>query len=386
MAETLTLDFPRNPAATGESRIAADDALLAFDPSERFVLHCLAGDAAAARARLAEGIDFEIAVRFAFLHEVVGELAAFAESAALDLPEEILAGLAHQSALLTAQRERVRQETLRLAEHLEVAGIDVVFAKGAVAAALYRAPGTARTVKDLDVYVRVSDLEAVFANLPPDYEIDPMDEVSGALIARQHHTSAWASEAELAVEIHWAVAAPRHALRFDLAGAIERASAIDLGEDFVPTLRGDDALIFWAIELSKDSWSCGKKILDFARAAARADEAMMEAAFAGARAQGSLRMLRVGLLVAHSLNLVHLTPAVLDRASGDRTARQLAAVCLRRLARGGPPARLLGRAAEGLALARKHDSLANQLRHVWNIIVVHRARVWLEREDEAEAA
>ena len=236
-----------------------------------------------------------------------------------------------------------------------------------------------RTSKDLDVLVRLSDMERVLAALPADYEL--FEEARGRsmkrLAAKLHHLSAWAAEEEITVEIHWDLAAPWHAFRYDLAAALRRGVPVSVGDGAVMTLREDDAVLFWALELSKDSWVSLKKILDFARSvdAAGADDLL--SAFTSARAAGTARMLRIGLLVAERLTLLNLPEVACEFVAEDPTASRIADACLRRLVRAGGRGVLAERVEEGLLFARKHDELSAKLRHVWNIIVVYRVKGWL---------
>ncbi|GAB5378281.1 MAG: hypothetical protein AcusKO_47430 [Acuticoccus sp.] len=375
---TLTADYaeaaPRPVLAGG-----AAWGLAAFDPAERFVLHCLAGDATAAGTLLDEGFDLERMVRFALDHEVVGELAAFCERSAMALPDALCEGLRFHTSRLAAQRDKVERETARLAAALGAAGLVAVFAKGAVASALYREVGETRTVKDLDVYIALDDMEPALAALPNDYALDPRAPPVQRAVRDSHHLSVWASREGLAVEIHWGLAAPRHALGYDLDAAMARRVPVRLGTGAVDTLRADDAIAFWSLELAKDSWASCKKILDFARCVAAAGENALSSALAGAEAAGTARVLRIGLLLAERLTLLTLSSRAAGIARGDRTAARISDALVRRLSRThARPSLALG-IREGLLFARKHDTAAAQLRHVWNIIVVYRVRCWLAR-------
>lgn len=350
-----------------------------FGPAERFVLCCLVGEEAAARNLLEAGIDLETVARFALYHEVVGEVTAFSAKAALPLPAELLSGLDVHTSRLRAQVETLTRATLRLAGRLHHAGLDALFVKGAVAHVLYRPAGVVRTSKDLDVLVRLQDMERVLAALPADYEL--FEEARGRsmkrLAAKLHHLSAWAVDDEVAVEIHWDLAAPWHAFPYDLEAALGRGVPVPIGEGEVMTLREDDAVVFWALELSKDSWVSLKKIFDFARSVDAAGADRLRSAFASARAAGTARMLRIGLLVAERLTLLSLPQVAREFVAEDPTASRIADACLRRLVRAGGRGGLAERVEEGLLFARKHDDLAAKLRHVWNIIIVYRVKGWL---------
>jgi len=372
MSDVTMFDLaPADETAEGP----APDWLAPFDSGERFVLDALADDTAAARARLAGDIDFESMVLFALRHEVVGELAAFCRRAGLSLPEPLRDSMAVHTERLCRQRDKVRRETLRLAGELATAGLAVVFAKGAIADTLYREDGEVRSAKDLDLYIRLDDLPAVLAALPVDYvpfDAETARMTPAELARRQHHLSVWAEGEGVAVEIHFDLADPRHGIAFDLAGAIERRHTVLLAEGPIATFAPGDAIAFWSAELAKDSWACGKKILDFARSVEAGGEGALREAFHLALAAGTVRMLRVALILAEALSLLRLSPDAAALASGDRAAERIAAICLRRLALEGAPVGLVQRIAEGFAFAGKHDRRLDRLRHVFNIMVLYR--------------
>ncbi|WP_162409417.1 nucleotidyltransferase family protein [Acuticoccus sediminis] len=374
MSSVLTVPIDRD--ARHRDSVTASG-LMQFEPAERFVLHCLAGDAGAAGSVLAGGVDLEAMARFALHHEVVGEVAARCLRDGLDLPEDLAAAMQHFVGRIVEQRDRVRRETVRLAAAFAAAGIDAAFAKGAVSDALYRSPGAPRTVKDLDVYIRAADFSAAIAALPADYEVpESATREPWQTLARLHHFTVWAGGEGLAVEIHWDIAAPWHGITFDLEAAREHAVPVALDGGTVRVFSPPHAIVFWAAELSKDSWVSLKKILDFSVAVRTAGDEALREAFVLSRARGTERTLRIGLLVAEELSLLPRCAAATVLAEGDATATRIARVAVGRLARQGRRLRFPARAAEGLLLARKHDSLSAQLRHVWNIIVLYRLRGW----------
>lgn len=363
------------PAAVTPASPAARPDPTGFGPAERFVLGCLARDTQTAEHLLCGGLDMEAMARFAIQHEVVGEVAAHCCEAGLPLPEPVSDALADFAGRIGARCRAVRAETARLAAALSAAGIACAFTKGAVSDQLYRGGACVRTAKDLDLYIHASDLPAVLAALPPDYVV-PAKRIDRGTTRRLHHLSVWAPRHEIAVEIHWDVAAPWHAIGFDLAAALGDAEPLRLDGSVVPVFRPSRAIVFWSAELSKDSWVSLKKILDFAASVDAAGDAALQDAAAIAADRGGLRALRVALLIAEALSLVRLTPAARAILGDDPCAHRIAHIALRRLAR-GRPARWTTRIADGLTFAQKHDRPFARLRHGWNIIVVYRVRGWL---------
>lgn len=357
--------------------------LAGFDPSERFVLAALAGDASAARALLADALDYERLTRFALHHEVVGELTQFLARHGLSLDHAVDAALAAFVERLTDHVARVERETVRLAGILDAEAFPAVFAKGAIAGALYRTGGTVRTAKDVDVYVARSELGKVLAALRRHYDTPDRDGGPSLRrdLSRLHHVSLWSEENEVMVEMHFGLAAPWHGLRFDLAGAIERRVPFDFARQTIMTFSPVDAVGFWSVELAKDSWVSLKKIIDFSRcvqAAASSDETLADA-FRAARACGGERMLRISLILGAWLGTLECASPAVARATGDERAVAIARICLAKLARGHVRPAFSRRVREGLSFAQKHDTAAAQLGHVVRIIILYRLRTLLRR-------
>lgn len=346
-----------------------------FDPAQRFVLCCLADDLAGAGTALDDGANLEEIVHFALRHEVVGEVAAFAARVALALPPDVEAGLADFAARIAEQRDRVSVITLAVGAALEAAGLAAVFAKGAVWDACLRRADTTRTIKDLDLYVRRDEVTAAVECLEARFHAIAEPAVKDEA-RRLHHRRLWLPDAEVMVEVHWHVASPRHNIRFDLDRAIACARPVPLDGGQVSGLSDEHVVLFCAVELGKDSWASLKKITDFAVAVGKGGDAAFEAALSEARAAGSARILRIGVLVAQGLGLPLAVPAAEQGARGDVVAVRIARICLARLARGTHRPGFSVRAREGLALARKHDRAAAQAYHVWRIILLRRLQGW----------
>jgi len=340
-----------------------------------FLVACVAGDVARARAGFASGVNLEDAAALAIQHEVIGEWAAAIAAADLPLPADIVSAIDVFTQRQAEFQCVLRRHTIALSRLFEAADVDVLFAKGAVWDALFRPPEAIRSGKDIDVYLRRNDVPAALRALRDGYEA--VDRLPLKVTGRHlHHHSVWLTEPEVTVELHWAVAAPWHGLRFDLAAALASPAPATVDGWRLMTLAPADAVVFSALELSKDSWASLKKILDFAAAVRAADDSAIRAAVKRAAREGSARALAISLHVATELGLLEPTTAMRWPARAEVGIETVARICRRRLFDPVAAPAIWRRATEGIAMAAKHDTVGARLHHLWRIILVYRLRRW----------
>ncbi|MEM9784660.1 MAG: nucleotidyltransferase family protein, partial [Pseudomonadota bacterium] len=307
-------------------------------------------------------------------HEVVGEVLFFIEQSSLALPDDVIAGMRRFMDEAAERQQALTTETARIAGALEAAGIPAFFAKGAVWSEVLRPAGMARISKDLDFYLRECDVQlavAVLTALPGIHDAEPDAWPAEAL----HHRTLWSEASGLALELHWAIAAPRHGIAFDVDGVLAGDSVALIAGRAVRVPDAIDLVHFCALELAKDTWVSLKKIADFAESVRRLDARQIDVVFEKAQGERWLRALTISLIITETLGLTgRIGPSAADPGS-----RRVAEICIDRLRRPDRVLSFLTRAREGLARAGKHDTLASRLEHVWRIIVVHRLRCWLTR-------
>jgi len=346
----------------------------------RFLLACLGGDAERARAAFANGVDLEDLALLALRHEVMGELAVAIDTAEIPLPDEMAAAI---RVFLQRQEEFqlvLRRRTLTLSRLFQLHDIDVFFAKGVVWQALLRPADVVRTAKDVDVYLRAQDVPRSLNVLRQAYAAEdrlPLDTTRSHL----HHHSVWLPKDEVTVELHWEVAAPWHLLRFDIGDALARRTTTLVEGQPLETLAAVDAIVFTALELSKDSWVSLKKILDFCACVDAAGETDVAAALKRAGTERSARALAISSLVASELGFLKLTPRLRDWAHRQGGADLVGAACVRQIVDPWGSRAPYQRARRGLVMAMKHDQVVKRLYHPWRIILLYRLRGWLGRPD-----
>jgi hypothetical protein len=340
------------------------------------VLDCLAADIDRAASSMTEVNDYERLVSFALRHQVVGEVASFTKRAQIDLPEAIRAGLDDYALRLRHRSQLLGRESVAIAETLDRLGVPALVAKGAVWDKLYRDMDAPRTISDLDLYINTGDIRTAVERIVEacrGVSYSPVIET----IRHLHHHGFWAPDAGTAIEVHWDLAGPWHNLRFDLPLAISRSRSVSLEGGEVRTLQADDAILFCALELAKDSWSSLKKLLDFAAAVRNGGVPALGNAEIAARGFGCSRMLHASLALALELGFLRHTELGDVEVSTNPAASKVAAVVLRRLARDGERPSLHRRAIEGITFSLKHDRSLDRAYHVWRIIILRRVLGWL---------
>ena len=252
--------------------------------------------------------------------------------------------------------------------------------KGVVWQALLRPADVVRTAKDVDVYLRAQDVPRSLNVLRQAYAAEdrlPLDTTRSHL----HHHSVWLPKDEVTVELHWEVAAPWHLLRFDIGDALARRTTTLVEGQPLETLAAVDAIVFTALELSKDSWVSLKKIFDFCACVDAAGETDVAAALKRAGTERSARALAISSLVASELGLLKLTPRLRDWAHRQGGADLVGAACVRQIVDPWGSRAPYQRARRGLVMAMKHDQVVKRLYHPWRIILLYRLRGWLGRPD-----
>jgi putative nucleotidyltransferase-like protein len=346
------------------------------DPGVDFVLNCVAQNFGNARRILRVGINLEVAIEFAIHNEVIGELLFSIENENLDIPDEVVRAMLIYLQKYPIPVRGVRRQTVEIARVLNAHGVDYFIAKGVLWNLLYREKDVVRTTKDVDVYLSKKDIISVVSMLEKRGYIARNVSLQTSL-KHLHHYDIWSPDYGIHIELHWNLAHPRHNLQFCIDQAISRRRSVLLDEETVPVLNARDAIVFLALELSKDSWVTLKKLIDFSRCVSAASDDELAGAVAFARSSGCSRALSISLDLSQRLGLAERTEhtgASLD--SHDVSAR-LAAICAQHLRSNRKHHSLTSRMVRGVMLAQKHDSYLARFHHIWRIIVVYRFHSWI---------
>ncbi len=275
-----------------------------------------------------EEIDWTLAVRLAIAHGLTPLLAwNLARSCSDTLPVELADALRGCLDQNRARNIELAHEALRIVDLLHTHDIPVIPIKGPTLAKTLFGDLALRPSGDLDFLVPQRHIaasldllrgsgyqlslalgpgqDAAYRRYYPDYGLERTDPA-------------------ISVEVHWNLAPPILAVRFDINGLWERAGAIPFEGRRVPSLSSEDYLIFLCVHGSKHLWGRLNWICDVHEFLSAYPAIDWKCCLDLARKQGCLRMLLVGLRLAEILFEVELPEAVRDRIRTDAKTKQLA--------------------------------------------------------------
>jgi Uncharacterised nucleotidyltransferase len=292
------------------------------------------------RALAAQGLDSATLLRLARPHGLMPllhwhlndpEIAAVSSDARDELRRHFESNMRHNLRLVA--------ELLRLLELLEAHGISAVPFKGPVLATSTYGNLALREFVDLDIVVRRRDVRAATRILASQgYQtVDGLTAVQrDALIAWGWERPLWNSKLRVLVDLHWRFAPRYFSVDLDPERLWSRRQHVSLGGVSTSAFAPEDLLLILALHGAKHSWSriewvCG--IAELIRATAQLDWPRM--AEEAARI-GSLRILWLGILLAHELLDAPVPLEIVRRAHTDRRAAALAGAVRCRLIGGSP--------------------------------------------------
>jgi ubiquinone/menaquinone biosynthesis C-methylase UbiE len=282
-------------------------------------------------------------VRWALAHGVTPLVQRALEATDADLvPAEIRASLRSHDARNHARNLELVDELVGILEDLEQKGIPALPFKGPALAQLAYGALDLRLAGDLDLLVKVEDLDDVNAVLA----------VRGYLEEHEYETGQGLSAAEdaryrcyqgeylfirpgdgLFVEPHWAFVPRTLAVPIDYAGLFARSREQWLFDRAVLCPCPEDGLLALCLHGSKHQWTELRWISDLARFVEAHPELDWSACFERAREQACARMLRLGLCLAERVLGIYLPVGVRAAIARDRKALGLADVVWDRLFR-----------------------------------------------------
>lgn len=278
--------------------------------------------------RLRQELAWDRLLRLASFHGVVPLLQEATKTMPQELvPREVNASLRNYY-LSTAAGNLTRAcELIRLVQLFEAAGIPVLSFKGlTLAQSAYGNLGL-RGCTDLDILVRRKDYPAVEALLLSDRYKMPSKRAGlkgpvKALTLWVSGQNAFISGSKLwSLDVHTAMMPPgyRYPVQFDTL--YERSVKIPLAHAAVATPGPEDLLQVLCLHGIKNRWEAMKHVCDVAAVIRSTPGLDWDAVLAQARRMRGVRILLVGLLMAHELLGIDLPPAVLRQCEADPQIR-----------------------------------------------------------------
>jgi hypothetical protein len=265
-----------------------------------------------------------------------------------------------------ARNLAIEKELTRILGAMSRVGVTAVTYKGPLLAETAYGDLGLRQFNDLDILIRESDLEAAvsaLASLGYGSGLQDSPALQKRLRACLRALAFTRPNGPCAVEVQWRLAQRYHPL-FRRPGRIwARLREESLAGFPVHTLSLEDTLLVLCLHGLYHSWERLQMVSDVARSMPAGRVVDWDGLLADAREQGALRILLLGVLLAHRVLESPLPPQVLRAADGDRFVRGLAA----RISAGFfDRSSYLKKARAFFFLeARMIDGLGNRLGYVW---------------------
>lgn len=287
------------------------------------------------RTLMAKGLDPDTLLRLARPHGLMPLLHWHLGSAeASGVPPAVRDELRRHFEANTRRNLKLTGELLRLLSLFEYHGIPAVPFKGPLLAASAYGNLALREFVDVDIVVRQRDVLAatkVLGSLgyrPADSLTDAQRD---AQIVWGWECTLWNPELQVLVDLHWRFAPRYFSIDLDLDRLWTRRQCVSIGGVRVSVLAPEDLLLILAVHGARHCWTrlewvCGVAELIRAHGALDWRRTTHEAA-----GLGSLRILWLGVLLAHGMLDAPVPREIVQRARADRRAVALAAAVRRRL-------------------------------------------------------
>jgi hypothetical protein len=277
---------------------------------------------------LRQGIDWtefcQMAVQHGILPLVCWHLKNFEEEF---VPAAIRARFNEYSLRIVQHNFRYVRELLKIVSIFNESSIPVIPFKGPLLAAAAYKNLALRTFSDLDILVHKKDvLRAKQLLLDHGYHLAvPLTGAQEAVHLRDDHVFELVrEEGEISVELHWAITSNCIPFPLDLRQLEERIESFPLANQPVMNASPEDSLIILCVHGTKHIWERLVWVCDVAELIQARPDMNWNRVMARARATKSLRMVNLGLFLAHDLLHAPLPDWVQNQLQPDCRSLNLA--------------------------------------------------------------
>ena len=265
-------------------------------------------------ALLSGEIDWDALIEGATRHGVLPMVWTHLSTLEHSVPSAVIDEMRIRYLALFRMGLQIRGECPRLLRSLADAGVPALAFKGPVVAELAYDNPNSRTCTDLDVFVRKADVPRTLKALhelgfvprnPLQENYD--DRWSTYLPYHRPHGNANGyvrdpgTPGELRLDLHWGFASRYFLCGWDPAGVWKRQQTHPIDGVDVPTFSDVDTLIFLCMHAAKDNYDRLRLVCDIAALMRSHPTVDIAAALTIARRAGCVRMLRLGMTLAHVL-------------------------------------------------------------------------------------
>jgi hypothetical protein len=240
------------------------------------------------------------------------------------IPTAVLAQLRTHYLANTKHNLFLTGELLRVLHLLDTHGIPALPFKGPTLAAAVYGKLALRQYSDLDILVHKQDIPHVKALLTAHGYQLPLTRAREEAIWKHHYHYAFVREdGRVMVEMHWAFTRQYWPVPLDLAHVWARPVFVALAGTSVCTFPPEELLFILCVHGSKERWTLLKWVCDVAALLHTHQMLDWERVMEQARTSGGVRMLWLGLSLAHSLLGATLPQDVVHRIQADPVVHML---------------------------------------------------------------
>ena len=311
-----------------------------WTPERKILLACAAaGNDESARAELcmlvARSPDWNGILTNAESHGVIPLLRARLDELcpADAVPAAVRRHLQRACLSSATQNLRMTGELLNILQALEEAGIEAVPFKGPALASQLFGNVAQRQFRDLDILVRPGQISAAIEVMLSrgylkEFELTAVREAE--YLRSEHALQFHSPSGEFIVEIHWNFGSRYQAFPLTAAAVWERLRVVSLQGRSIRALSNEDLCIYLCLHGAKHGWDRLEWICSLAQLM-RTQPLDWLLLFRQAVESGSLRALRLGLLLAKQICAVSFPATVASQLSADPIAASLASQVKERL-------------------------------------------------------
>jgi len=277
---------------------------------------------------LSEGVDWNAFNRLAVAHRVAPLVYRYFQGHPGELPAEVLAQLRQQIRATGFRNLVLTRELVRLAGVFADAGIDFLPLKGPLLAHQLYGDVSQRQFGDLDILVRPCQLGEARELLTREgyrYQ-DGWDSWRQRAYERfGHHYGYYHPLKSVQVEMHWRVLPQNVRFAIEVPEFWARLERCAIAGVPVPCTPAEDLLLMLTAHGSRHHWERLNWICDIAALLEARPDLDWQVVEQRARRLGAVRMLDLGLLVAHDVLGAPLPAGAAGRLEVDRMTRELGA-------------------------------------------------------------
>ena len=242
-----------------------------------------------------------------------------------EVPKDILLNLKNVYLNNAMRNLMLTRELLRIIEDFQENGIETVPFKGPTLAKMAYGDVTLRSFSDLDIVVRKQDvLKArdvlLIRGYKPQIMFSPRQEKG--LLKNACEYNFFRKNPSIAVEIHWRFHPEYSSVPFD-EGVWSRLDRMDLEGTQINSFAAEDLILILSSHATRHGWSQLKFMSDLAGIISR-HQINWDQIASGANEMRIVRILHLGLLLAHDLLGAKLPKQTLHEAESDEAARKIA--------------------------------------------------------------